>query len=368
MATTVVRGPFLPIVDKTGSSTPSSVPAWQNTRYTNSTKRVRPTNPLTSPTGLTKYREHQILPQGVYRNANDGSYTQSPSGFVAQDYGVDQALYDSTRREAVMRVRTKVKDEDWNLSTFLGELPQTIKYFSEYLKSIVNLFRAVRRGRMKEVRRLIKKNRNSWSGRHAELSQGKAADRWLEWRYAIMPLTYDLGDMLKALSRSGLRLPIMRASGGARGVHRSRVENLSYTRVQLAEWQDRIVMYYSVSPNVQAFKRLGLLNPLATLYELTPLSFVLDWLIPLGRFIGSLDAMAGVSVLSSTWSQSQVKQERYVSKIVNGSFFTESAWDRNSYVRTPSADLSLPLPRFQLSLNSSRFLDSLALTRKILLS
>jgi hypothetical protein len=39
---------------------------------------------------------------------------------------------------------------------------------------------------------------------------------------------------------------------------------------------------------------LGLTNPLAIAWELVPFSFVLDWLVPVGTWLQSLDATLGV--------------------------------------------------------------------------
>lgn len=63
-------------------------------------------------------------------------------------------------------------------------------------------------------------------------------------------------------------------------------------------------MYFSVNPITEEFKQLGLINLVATLWELTPLSFVADMFLPIGEKLAHLDAMAGVSFVGGTYSRS----------------------------------------------------------------
>jgi len=265
----------------------------------------------------------------------------------------------------------KIKGEDWNLSTFLGELPETIQYFRKTINSAVGFYRAVKRGDLAGVKRAARRAiRRAGKDPRRELHRrgGQAADKWLEWRYAISPLVYDLDDALKALYSKRAVQITRRSAGGASGQSRQVIRESERMVSLEATWQSRCVAYYRVNPNAESFKKLGLINLAATLWELTPLSFVVDWLIPIGRYVGTLDAMMGVSVLSSTTSISSFEKDERVQWSNNGNTsYTPYSYTRKMYVRNKGVDFGLALPMPSLSLNSSRFLDSLALSRKIML-
>lgn len=61
------------------------------------------------------------------------------------------------------------------------------------------------------------------------------------------------------------------------------------------ECRRRRLVRYSLCYDVPSWalkdvSELGLSNPLSTLYELTPYSFVLDWVVPVGDWLSVLDA------------------------------------------------------------------------------
>lgn len=53
-------------------------------------------------------------------------------------------------------------------------------------------------------------------------------------------------------------------------------------------------LVYVDVPAIQAASQYGITNPLATAWEALPFSFVVDWFVPVGDFINSLGATAGL--------------------------------------------------------------------------
>mgnify|MGYP001044433834 CR=1 FL=1 len=370
MPTSAIYGPYIKRKNLAGVITDSTVRSYERLRTSNSTRRVRPRNLLANPTPLLAEMTEITRSVSMYIHPEEGKVTYGPNERQAGIFAIPKAALESSKEEARVRLLEKIKGEDWNLSTFMGELPQTIQYFGKTLKSVVECYLAVKRGRLSDVKRIAKRIARE-AGRdprwYLYQKSGDIANKWLEWRYAISPLMYDLDDMLKYLYAKRNSTYIRRAAGGAKGVHGEIIKSSSSHFLHQGEWQDRCVAYYSVNPNADAFKRLGLINCAATLWELTPLSFVIDWFIPIGRYVGTLDAMMGVSVLSSTHSR-HVRLEN--SRIYWGKnqSHTPSVWKRDTYSRSVGVDLSNKVPRPSISLNSSLFLDSLSLYRKILLS
>lgn len=266
----------------------------------------------------------QLLRNPTVYSHESWLYTLDPdmgySGVLPPSYGpripnmsnIPTAVKTNLLNRTLAKVLAKIKDEKWNLGTFLGELPETQKFFKGAIESIVNLYLAVKRGKInvRSLKRLARKGRNYLRRRGLLASikdgAGYLSSKWLMWRYAVCPLVYDLDDMMKYLHRSTIRPLFSRVgSGGAEKYQAFERGNLA---TRTPSWldsysiQSRCVVYYRVNPYAQSFKQLGLINLPAVLWELTPLSFVVDMFLPVGDYIGHLDAMAGVTVLSAQYS------------------------------------------------------------------
>lgn len=288
----------------------------RNTPYQPTSKRKRPRGALallSSPTPWI-HTKATVNSGPSTESTNKGYFKEKPPVYYIGDVRVNDvlppALRDSMLNQSKMKVLEKIKGTKWNLGTFLGELPETQKWLVGATKEIVSAYRAVKRANWKSLKKQAKRGRAYL--RRRGLSEagytgaGKAAKRWLEWRYAVCPLVYDLDDMLSALYDSATKPMISRSASGSKGYHQVlRVDDHATHKVVAVtsgEGQNRVVVYYSVNLDAAALKRLGLINLPAVFWELTPLSFVVDWFLPVGDFIGHLDAMAGVKVVSTTSS------------------------------------------------------------------
>lgn len=367
-------GPEIINRSESGVNTPSGQYEWYRTRFSNSVSRTKPKGfDLLKGVSFNTYDSFRSI--GL-QTTSKGSRYASPVNAAPENF--DNESYQSSRKGVVSKLRSKVKGESWNVSTFVGELPETWSYFKQTLTTIVRTYRAVKRGNMKEVRRMRKRRPSTRPPKVGPGLDEQVAGKWLEWRYAITPLMLDFQAMLNALQESSARAVYTRVATGEdlRFFQRQVTGYLGTvpqysTRVHTMKL--RLGLYYRVNPSVQAFKRLGLLNPVATLWELTPLSFVVDWFIPIGDYLGSLDAMAGVSVWASWESQAvmtdfHVTGATFTSGVPGTSGYvvatrTESNASKRYYNRNNAPSLSMPLPTFQLGLNSKRFLDGLSLVR-----
>lgn len=285
------------------------------------------------------------------------------------------------REQTIQKALVKIKDEKFNLGTFLGELPESQRHFKKTLKDVVDLYRSVKKGDLKKLKILAKRGRAFVKRRGIMVPVQRVtksvSQRWLEWRYAICPWVYTLDDSLSYLHRSAMKPSISRIGSGGREFHNELTSEkyplYTITRSTQGEAQGRVVAYFRVNIQAEAFKQLGLLNPAAVLWELTPLSFVVDWFLPVGDFIGHLDAMAGVSVLSATYSiayKGTISQPNvsYYDKRVNGVVYTGSFGNHRSqidgYHRVPIS-LSKPSFKFGSSPTGKQLIDLVTLTRNL---
>lgn len=357
-----------PVVD-------SGVYSYERTRFKATTKRSRPTSALALIRNMTYYHcyDQTIKAQvGYWRHASPPQVTFGPSSVRASARTPHYSMMTESEKIATERLLAKVKGEVWNLSTFLGELPETLGWFKQTAKALVDSYIAVRRGRIKDVARIVRRVRrrtNAQPVRELHRVTDKVSSRWLEWRYAVSPLMYDLDDMLSYLHDASVKVSIRREAGGHTDRHSIRFKpSQGSNGVWTSEWHARALCYYRVNANAEAFKKLGLLNPLATLWELAPLSFVVDWFLPIGTYLANLDAMAGVTVEGSCITRRESEKDvqmglNYPDYWTSGpAEFTCERYSRSLGIpRTP------PLPRFGLSLSGKQMLDSLALLRQIAL-
>lgn len=348
-------------------------PVWTKYWYNSYSKRAKPANPVTQPTNVQAY--HWQHTRGVW---SDSYGNVSPSMYPASRVVAPADVSDNVKNEAIGKLLSKLKGETWNLSTFIGEMPETMKFTSEVLSSLWKSYRAVRRGDLRALNRMWfpRYKGNRYRGRDAKRitdsywnvvgkpSISSAADKWMAWRYAVSPMVYDLDDALKELyGRSQAAVIYRNVRGKATGVHHQITPgNVIRSGSVALVW--RASLYYQVSPTTDAFKRLGLINLPATLWELAPLSFVVDWFIPFGRYLSHLDAAAGVTIVSQTLActETSVESTSGSGGTVNYRWsITSDEFLQKTYTRWTTFSLSPPPIRFSPNLNLLRQFDAAAL-------
>lgn len=98
---------------------------------------------------------------------------------------------------------------------------------------------------------------------------------------------------------------------------------------------------------------------LEVLWELTPLSFVFDWFIPLGKSIAALDSEAGVSYYNKWKSSLEIQKHA-----LQGPKVDRATWYEKSYSRGVNGD-SIPFPWYKPHISVVRYFDFLALVSQV---
>lgn len=360
---------------------------WSRMRSSNTVKRVKPVgiDILSSPTNYSAESwEATLEPDETYYGPQRPTYGNRIPNMNNIPFAVKQSL----EHRAKSGLLEKIKGEKWNLGTFLGELPETQKYMMEVIRRVMTLYTAVRRGKVnkKTLRRMARKGRKYLRRRGLKGSvydgAGELSSIWLQWRYAVSPMIYDLEDMLSYLYRASTRPLISRAAAGANDryvfLERGNVATLTPAFSDSYELQGRAVAYFSVDPYTEEFKRLGLINLGVVLWELTPLSFVADMFLPIGDRLAALDAMAGVNLRSSTYSL-RVKSVCARPRMTYTQWVRPSGvwiafpatiggtWAKGDYYSRFRAFDVIPKFTFSTSPTGRQLIDLVALSRQILL-
>lgn len=148
--------------------------------------------------------------------------------------------------------------------------------------------------------RYLKAGRFKSAAKVLGISKGKprhkAADlagQWLELSYGWLPLLADIHSSVEVLQEP---LPplILKAGTSAHDPGETRYNQLDYYQWQ--RWARCGCRITALHPGAYLANKLGLVNPATVLWEVVPFSFVVDWFLPVGRFLESFTDFVGVTV------------------------------------------------------------------------
>lgn len=198
--------------------------------------------------------------------------------------------------EAVTGAFAKASEQDAQGLVILAEGEETIKSFVSIFRRLYKIGKALYRGNLWYLRK--------------QLSAKELSDRWMEGRYAIRPVVYDMLDVIKALKRSRDFHPIRQTyRSGA-----SYTDTVTQTDVPVfvvpgsfqflaTKTSTRILNVRSgVLAAIDAISEAtiwGLDQPFQAMWELVPFSFVVDWFINVGKTIAAWSPKYGTRTLAS---------------------------------------------------------------------
>lgn len=248
------------------------------------------------------------------------------------------------------RCFAKFSAPDEDVGAFLGELPQTLRMLTSWVRGFKGAVREARKGGFTWARA-----ERAWRRLRDGESLKKLPDRlsssWLTWRYGIRPLFWDAQMWMKIASErakrapAGLRRKVARYSNSLDGAVRTSIRipgdfgqypaQISWT----SEVKCETTCYYQILGEVSDLEwivhKYGL-HPTqvpALLWELTPLSFVVDWFVDVGTWIKALQPPIDVKVIG--WSTSFRRDVRFVTAPVG----KPDNWGTSRWAEPPTGDL-----------------------------
>jgi len=260
--------------------------------------------------------------------------------------GGSKISYNGNRyTQLVTEALAKFTGDNINIGATLAESVETADYLARKAGSVFKMLRAIKTGNLGQLRKSFRRmtdGRRITAGRVART----ASARWLEWRYAVLPLVYDT-DAAFQIMKEGIQTrrnenrpwellvsKTVKYSDQVKTTYGSSyVQNQFYTAALHCK------IYATVDDSAaHAAAALGL-EPVGALWELVPFSFVIDWAVPIGTFIQALNATDGL-----TFSRGYVNQRTFTHLTVDpihSSF--DYVTNGTGWVRT---FLREPLPRF----------------------
>lgn len=322
----------------------------------------------------------------------------------------------------------------------IAELHKSIEMIAGRARKIADVIQAVKRGDVRKLKHLLGeppkryakypktvvlwddhldtvhinksgKTRRKWM--HTPLNKtrldrlSEASKLWLEFRYGWSPLVHDIVDEMKAFDAVMRRKDHLETSGSpittdGRAVFKAKaLEKLSGTvssnitanpalgeasrgrQTYRRDIEQKVECHayahycHSVSGFLSRFNDFGAFDVPRAIWELCPWSFVIDWFIPIGDWLGALTPKVGVEILASGVVVHDLKSvTRTVTGWIPGSTGAGS-WP-SSYVTIGTSDSAsrirwsrtpgLPLPSHpiaEVNLNLKRLVDAAALLKRM---
>lgn len=309
---------------------------------------------------------------------------------VAKGFGyIDPPGVDETRLTAlaITEAWANIEQSEIGILEVLAEFKRTIVDLTSLVKKGITIGSIIKKGGNYSLERAYRE------GKTAKY----IADSYMELRYLIRPFLYDCRDLYHTLTKQrdiigtrktfrGWEAQVERSSDQKQQVITTgvgtgqRIQTVTAVRSSFTDLQVRTGVLTKVVSN-HWLDRWGFDNSLEAMWELTRLSFVIDWVFNVGKTIASLTPEAGLKPLAS-WVFVE-RQEFQISQIVeatqiftgapnyrlNGSELTYSGCKayKNRIVRSrlpnPPRDI---LPTFQLKLDVWKLADLLVILSQFL--
>lgn len=273
--------------------------------------------------------------------------------------------------QAVTRAYENMNNTEWAVAMVAAEGRKTLASISDILLRVIKIVRAIKRLDAKYLRK--------------QISQQELEKRYMELRYALRPLMYDVRDAQKAYNKKLSDVPKRYTFRGyaSESVSNSSSEvatvgsmiNFDLNRTSSC----KIDVRAGILCNIKATKLniLGVDQILETIWEITPYSFIIDWFIDVGGWIASWTPNAGVEELTS-WTTTfrlkeysntmdNVERVRPNSYDVDDSVTWSGTKSRSELTKIRTADPQRSyLPHFNVNLDSFKILDLLIILKGLM--
>lgn len=320
-------GNFL-VSRKTRTTSSSTSPGWPSDKRENS---------FNTNTVLFETRPVYVdstSPDGKYRTRNISSIS-GPS-FI----GPSNSLKSAVEYKALLRFYGKIPEVTANLALLYAERRKTMESITTALSGILKAVRDVRKGRPPELFMNANQLRN----------RKRMSGAWLNYTYGIAPFASDL----HAISISELQ-PVIWLKGRAKEEYEStRLDGLLLNRGSyMATFKAGLSL---ANPLTATLAGAGMTNPALIAWEVTPFSFMADWLLPVGPYLEMLSSTSGYNKHPGSITRG-TKEWTIQSKRDGAYAYGESKQISRAVITFPSA----PLPRLKNPFSPVHALNALSI-------
>lgn len=211
---------------------------------------------------------------------------------------------------AISRAMDKVQDRKVNFAQFVAERKQLEDGITDVVKRLTRVIRAVKKpnkNSLKEIRSALKLTSNP-----KKLS-GNVAQDWLALQYGWKPLLADVVGFAEHFAERELDRPkrfkvrakvkLKQPAFSATNSHLNCSNTVKWQWDESTTDAETILEFVITNDFQRIGSQLGLTDPLTLAWELLPYSFVVDWFLPIGAFLGRLNYDSGLQFLTGATTQ-----------------------------------------------------------------
>lgn len=236
------------------------------------------------------------------------------------------------------KLLAKVKDMKMDLSVAFGTRQQTVDFIAETAGKFARTLRSLKKGDLGGARRAL--FGGSATSREAKRFKAESdknwyqcmSNQWLEMQYAWSPFLSDIYagmDLWNTFPRRPTKVigqeEVTRSSviftrdfhGGNIDRKTTAEHKLRIRETMFCDLEDSAISSLTTSAS-----QIGLTNPALLAWDVLPFSFVVDWFLPLGSYLSSMDSMLGIKFKRT------VVATKYEAKILN-EFYGNGRYNQN---------------------------------------
>jgi hypothetical protein len=313
----------------------------------------------------------------TFSHDNDtGPWLTSCDPFLLDYIDLQLEAYEGERQIALAQAWANVDQSEMAMLASLGELPETLNWLKSLMSRLISVLRPL--SSKKALLMALKPTKKK------DAHAADMLDYWMEFRYAVRPLIFEAEQLRCALAKKFDGNMRFTARGYNSASAKQDTSN-SYVGSWISTYQEGYVkrvsdyragVLYNFSTNVPSWISIfGLDQLIEAGWELTRLSFALDWIFNLGDILSSLTVPMACTPLGS-WvteyheftyhnvfdMQTYDPPDKTLSDVVAHS--GDLTITRKLKRRTINPELSY-LPRMKINLSAAKLVDLAAIGRSI---
>jgi len=230
-------------------------------------------------------------PIAIQTSSLPGSVIQSHMHFATAGWQTWDTIPQLSNIKALSNLLEKFKQSDFNLAVTAGESRESWHMISDRMFKFAEGLRRTRRGDLSGALRALGSSKRVSRRAKRKLDSGDVSGSFLELQYGWIPLMGDIYSASELIGSPKLERSSIRTSVHLDG--NDRVTSLAKHQSDSRTFKNERSAYHIAKLSTKEISmavRLGLTNPLSIVWELTTLSFVADWFLPIGDLIQAVEA------------------------------------------------------------------------------
>lgn len=217
----------------------------------------------------------------------------------------NRAIMQNLKQRAEVECLIKAKDQKLDLSETLVDIGKTISMVAYRAQQVISAYRHARAGRLGKAAATLGLSRKEISRRGIAGNSKAIANGWLEMQYGWKPVLNDIFNGIRAVNEGLAKDPnhtyvVRRLSEGLPFVNRD--VSFVWASESLTAHADvdvEVKYRFRLSDaNLAYLTGLGLENPLYLAWVAMPMSFIVDWLVPVSDWLSAISAPLGLTFVS----------------------------------------------------------------------